>query len=227
MNARAAMLACCLAFGAAGAQTQNTNDRNAERAARRLQQQMQGLQQQLQQAQSDKGKTEGERAELEKQLKTREQAATRLGAAQRAAEEKLRVADAERSALAARVAELERALETQRDGATRELATKDRELAQAAAALKARDTAQGALQARFVDQVRLVTECTSRNGRLVALSAELIERYRTKGVAESLRQREPVLGLRDVEIYNLVQDWRDRADAERFVPVADPRSTSP
>jgi len=38
-----------------------------------------------------------------------------------------------------------------------------------------------------------------------------------------MRQKEPLLGLKDVEMFNLVQEWRDKAEAERFTPVVERR----
>jgi hypothetical protein len=42
-------------------------------------------------------------------------------------------------------------------------------------------------------------------------------------VFDALRQRDPAFGLNDVEMFNKVQDWRDRLDVERFVPQAESR----
>ncbi|MBC7956230.1 MAG: hypothetical protein H7Y33_10220, partial [Cytophagales bacterium] len=61
-------------------------------------------------------------------------------------------------------------------------------------------------------------ECSAKNERLVKISAELLDRYRSKSVADVLSQRDPVLGLGDVQMFNLVQEYRDKADAERFSP---------
>ena len=63
-----------------------------------------------------------------------------------------------------------------------------------------------------------MTECTEKNERLLQLGNTLIERYRDKGVLEALRNREPITGLSGVGEFNLVQDWHDKADAERFTP---------
>jgi len=198
-------------------------DRSAEKAARRAQQQLQGLQQQLQQAQAEKTQLDGERAEMAKKLQGKEQLASRAAAAQRAADDKLKAAEAERLALAARVAELEKLLDERKRGAETTLAAKDKLLATAAAQLKRQDAAQGTLLGRYDEQARLVADCSDKNERLTQLNAELLDRYRNKGVWDAARQREPLLGLSDVATFNLVQAYRDKAEAERHAPAADRR----
>lgn len=212
----AALLLAVLCVSASAQQ-----DRSAEKAARRLQQQqqqLQDLQQQVTKAQAETAKSEQDRAAIEKQLQNRSQLATRAAAAQRATDGRLKALEADKQQLAARIAELEKAAEEQRKAAELALAGKDRELAQAAQAFKSKDADREEWQQRFGQQARLVTECGTKNDRLFKLSAELLDRWRDKGVFDALRQREPVLGLSDVQIFNLVQDYRDKAETERFVP---------
>lgn len=213
----AAALALATLCASVGAQ----QDRSAEKAARRAQQQqqqLQDLQQQVTQAQAAKAKSDQDRATVEKQLQDRSQTAARATAAQRAAAERLKALEADKLQLAARVAELEKAAEEQRKATELALAGKDRELAQAAQVGKAKDADRDGWQQRFGQQARLVTECSNKNDRLFQLNAELLERWRGKGLVDTLRQREPVLGLGAVQTFNQVQDLRDKAESERFVP---------
>jgi hypothetical protein len=194
------------------------DDRAAERAARRQQQQLQQLQQQMTQAQAEKAKAEADRAAAEKQLADRARVAARASAAERAAAERQKLLEAEKAQLLARVAELEQAALAQRAEAEAALARKEAELAQAAAAFRSQGGERDQWQQRFGEQVRLVTSCTDKNERLVKLSAELLSRWQDKGVMDALKQREPLLGLGDVQMFNLVQDYRDKTDNEKFVP---------
>jgi hypothetical protein len=116
------------------------------------------------------------------------------------------------------VAELEQAALALRAEADAALAKKDAELAQAATAFRSQGGERDEWQQRFGEQARLVTTCTDKNERLVKLSAELLTRWQGKGVMDTLRQREPVLGLFDVQMFNLVQDYRDKTENEKFVP---------
>lgn len=210
-------LACLAAVALPGWAQQ---DRAAERAARRQQQQVQQLQQQVTQAQAEKQQIEQDRGAMEKQLADRARAAARAGAAERAAAERVKALEAEKFQLQQRVADLEKAAQEQRGQADAALAAKDAELTAAAGALRTQSGEREQWQQRFGEQVRRVTECSEKNERLVRLGAELLARWQGKGVVEALRQREPVLGLGDVQMFNLVQDYRDKTENEKFVPRA-------
>jgi hypothetical protein len=82
-----------------------------------------------------------------------------------------------------------------------------------------RDEQLAVLQRQHDVQVAQVAECTAKNTRLIKLSAELVDRWRDKSVSDVMRQRDVVLGLGDVQMFNLVQDYRDKAEAERFSPT--------
>jgi chromosome segregation ATPase len=217
-HAAALALFCALVLAAALHPAFAQQDRSAEKAARRQQQQVQQLQQQVTQAQAEKAKVEQDKAAIAKELQDKAQAASRAGAAQKASVAKLAALEAEKTQLAAKVSELERVLDDVKRTAEQALADKDRDLLRAATAFKAKEGERADWQGRFGQQVRMATECTDKNERLLRLNAELLSRWQGKGVFDALRQREPVLGFNDVQIFNLVQDYRDRADAERFVP---------
>ena len=217
-HAAALALFCALLLLAALRPAMAQQDRSAEKAARRQQQQMQQLQQQVSAAQAEKAKVEQDKAAITKELQDKAQAASRASAAQKASAAKLAALEAEKVQLAAKVADLERLLDDVKRTAEQALADKDKQLASAASAFSAKEGERADWQGRFGQQVRLATEAADKNERLLRLNAELLNRWQGKGVLDALRQREPVLGFNDVQIFNLVQDYRDRADAERFVP---------
>jgi hypothetical protein len=190
-------------------------DKTAERAARRLQLQMQNLQQQLQDAQAAKAKADADSAAAAKQLAEQTQETSRAQQVGHKASEGLKAMQLARDEMAARVAALERQFTEQKQAGDLALARKDADLAQLA---KARDAQVAQLQARFDEQTKQVASCSDKNQRLVRLGADLLDRYRRKGVADALKQSEPFLGLSDVQMFNLVQDYRDKIDAEHFVP---------
>lgn len=206
-----------------GVQAQS-DDKTAQKAARRAQLQLQSLQQQVQDAQAAKAKVDADKAVLDKQLAEQTQQATRLDGALRSASNSLKASEAARAQLAASVAALDKQLAELKRSSDDALALKARELAQFT---RLRDEQQTQLQRRHDDQTTQLAQCTAKNGKLVQLSAELLDRYRNKGVGEVLTQREPLLGLGDVALFNLVQDYRDRADAERFVPLNPPVESLP
>ena len=215
------LVAALVASFGVGAQS---DDKSAQKAARRAQLQLQNLQQQVQDAQAAQAKADADKAALDKQLAEQAQQTARLDGALRNASSSLKASDAARAQLAARVAALEKQLAEQKLNNDDSMAKKARELAQFT---RLRDEQQAQLQRRHDDQATQLAQCTSKNGKLVQLSAELLDRYRKKGLGDVLAQREPLLGLGDVALFNLVQDYRDRADAERFVPLNRPADSSP
>lgn len=220
-HAAALALLCTLLLAVALHPAAAQQDRAAEKAARRQQQQVQQLQQQVSQAQAEKAKVEQDKAAIAKELQDKTQAASRAGAAQKASVAKLAALEADKARLAANVADLERVLDDVKRTAEQALADKDREITRATTAFKAKEGERADWQDRFSRQVRMSTECGDKNDRMLRLNAELLNRWQGKGVIDALRQSEPVLGFNDVQIFNLVQDYRDRADAERFVPRVD------
>ncbi|OYU00193.1 MAG: hypothetical protein CFE40_02450 [Burkholderiales bacterium PBB1] len=208
-------LMAVVVFLTSGYASAQSEDKNAQKAARRAQLQMQSLRQQVQEAQAAKAKVEADKAELDAQLAAQTQQAGRLDDALRKASGNLRASEVARNQMASSIAALERQLAEQKQRSDDALAQKARELEQYT---RLRNEQQLQLQRQHDDQVAQVAACTAKNGRLIQLSAELLDRYRNKGLGEVLRQRDPVLGLADVELFNLVQDHRDRTDAERFVP---------
>ena len=196
-----------------------SEDKNAQKAARRAQLQLQGLRQQVQDAQAAKAKVEAEKAELDAQLAEQARQAGQRDEALRKASGGLKTSEAARLQLLSSVAALEKQLAEQKRLSDEALAQKAQELAQFT---RLRNEQQLQLQRQHDDQAAQVAACTVKNGRLVQLNAELLDRYRKKGVGDVLWQRDPLLGLADVELFNLMQDYRDRADAERFVPASAP-----
>ena len=209
-------LAVCLGLSIAsvGAFAQQA-DKNAERAARRAQLQAQALQQQLQDAQAAKGKLEADKAVADKAAVEQARESGSLKGQLRKSAVQFKAAEAERVRLVAAVASLEQQLAERNRAGDEALAGRGRELAQFT---RVRDEQLALLQRQHDSQVTLVGECTDKNTRLVKLSAELVDRWRGKSVADVVKQRDLVLGLGDVQMFNLVQDYRDKAEAERFVP---------
>lgn len=196
----------------------------ADKATRRLQLQLQNVQQQLQEAQSAKAKVESDKAEVDKKLLEQTEQVTKLTADLRKASDSFKSSEAKRVQLAANVSALEKQLTDEKRSSEEAAALKARELV---VYTRLRDDQQATLQRKHDDQVTQVAECTSKNTKLIRLSGELLDRYRGKTVKDVLTQREPVLGLGDVQMFNLVQEFRDRADAERFTPSSPPAPAAP
>ncbi|MBC7994714.1 MAG: hypothetical protein H7Z15_15900 [Rhizobacter sp.] len=208
---RLSIAAMAMALGSASLVATAQSGDDAKKAARRAQLQMQQLQQKAQEAEAAKAKIEGDKSVLDKQLREQTQQVARLKGALPKALESLKASEAARAELAATVATLEKQLAGQKT-------SHEAALAAAQINTKQRDEKQSQLQRQHDAQVAQVGECSAKNERLVRLSGELLDRYRNKSVSDVMKQRDPVLGLGDVQMFNLVQEYRDKADAERFSP---------
>ncbi len=81
---------------------------------------------------------------------------------------------------------------------------------------------QSALQETLKSAHAQTTVCEAKNLALYRLSTELVEHYRSKGVWDALLQKEPVTQLKDVEIENLLAEYRDKLNAARTEPTLPP-----
>lgn len=216
-----AALAGAVLIGAAHAQQ---DPKAAERAQRRAQMQLQTMQQQLDEAKAARAQAEAQNAELAEQRQAQKSALARASSNERKLAGDLKAAQDEAARLTARLAQLEQQTAAQmaelKSTHVEAIAAREREGVEMQ---RRRDVEAAALRAQFAAQVRLVTQCTDKNERLARVGLELMDRYRNKGLAEIARDSDPVLGLADVQAFNLLQEYRDRLDAERFKPVVEPR----
>lgn len=59
------------------------------------------------------------------------------------------------------------------------------------------------------------TSCEAKNLKLYEYGQELLKAYRRKGVWAALAQKDPVLGLKEVEIENVVQEYQVKLDSQK------------
>ncbi len=59
--------------------------------------------------------------------------------------------------------------------------------------------------------------CEKKNSELYLISAKLLDKYEAKGVLDALRQAEPFTQLEKVKVENLLQEYRDKSDANRII----------
>ena len=155
--------------------------------------------------------------------------ASELTAGKAAAEQKVKAASDQletarresRNAAASLRAQLQTAT-----GAQAELTQKLAEAARQLAALtdKQRETA-GQLTERESQLKRVQqdlessktanTSCEAKNLKLYEYSQALLDRYHKKGVWAALAQKEPVFGIKEVGIENVVEEYRGKLDEQR------------
>jgi hypothetical protein len=91
--------------------------------------------------------------------------------------------------------------------------------------LKEQTEQRALLQDRLQVQSDNFALCYGNNKQLFDLNRELLTRYQQKGVLDAVAQKEPFTGIKDVEIENLVQDYRYRNDDLKMsTPAAEPTS---
>ncbi len=167
----------------------------------------------------------------------------RLRDALRSATAQTRALEDQRTALQAKVSEVEREralFKTQIDAAKADAAKVERDYRQAVQDFNARleDRNQtlekwkeayeeAATVARTKDAERAKFEsesknfkastksCVGRNIELVKVGRELLNRYDDLTIGDIIVAREPLIGLRRVEIQNLLQDYRDKVLDQR------------
>ncbi len=67
-------------------------------------------------------------------------------------------------------------------------------------------------EATLGDQKAQVTACMRMNVQLYDAGKDLLTKYEQKGVWDALAQREPITGLKQVEVENLIEDYRYKID---------------
>ena len=113
----------------------------------------------------------------------------------------------ERTSLSSRVARLEA-----------ELAQARAQLVSTEKALADKGTELTRLQSSSSRTESSLATCNEKNTELYAVARELSDKYRDVGVWDVMRRREPFTGKRQVEVENLLEEFRDRVDAARVAP---------
>ncbi|MGO9935552.1 MAG: hypothetical protein ACLPV8_27595 [Steroidobacteraceae bacterium] len=194
------MLACAVPH-AAGA---------AEDTTARLREVLHRTQEALHQAQSDNADLTRAKADAEQKLQaaTRQlEAAYGVSKAEVALRGQLQTTKAAQDDLTHKLSEATAALAAaslNQRATERQLAMRDAELAQVKQGLEQSKTA--------------IAGCESKNLKLYAYAQEVLQAYRKKGVWAALSQKDPVFGLRDVQVQNVVQEYQLKFASEKIKP---------
>jgi chromosome segregation ATPase len=186
-----------------------TNESREKQMLRRMQQQVQQIEQARAQAEQDKLAALADKAAAETEVKKLGATERKLSTEQAArgrAESGLKSAQSELEALKARLVETEKKLA---DSVALQRATADK-LAQTESAKK-----QSELQ--LADNRQDLKQCRTHNGSLYTLGREMMQKYHDKSCQDALAQAEPFTGLKQIEVENLMETWRDQLDRDRLV----------
>lgn len=158
------------------------------------------LQQNLQKSEQEKAALQQQKAAVDEQLKAADDKVLTLGkTAHRAAGLDRRVATLERDAAALR----------------ERLAEAEKQAAGLDAAKKSAEAENSRLRSQLARLEKDADASEAKNVQLYKYSLELLELYRHKGGFTSLAQAEPFTGLKRVEIDNLIEEYRDKLDAQK------------
>ncbi len=157
---------------------------------------------------------ERSRAEAEQKLKAstdeleqQARAARSAQASLRAQQEDLKKATDAQVDLAAKLEAANRqitALTDQQRELSGQLAARDSDLRQVRQDLQANVDGRGS--------------CEVKNLKLYEYSASLLQQYRDKGVWSALLQKDPVFGIREVGVENVVQEYREKLATQKLAP---------
>ncbi|GAA5163556.1 hypothetical protein [Viridibacterium curvum] len=210
MNMRiAALMLVCTAL-AQPVQAQEKGGKSQEQV-RRLRQQVQQLQQAQQAGQQTQQQLTQEKAALDEQLKKR---AGELGGARK----KLADAERERDELRQSLqrAEQERdAMKARLDETTGKLVSTEQSQRETNAKLRGAESELTGVKTAFSAEQAERSRCEVNNVALYQYGRELLQAYRDKGVVTSISHREPLLGLGQVKMENLLEEYRDKLEAQR------------
>lgn len=213
-----AILAVMLLAFATSASAQN-DDRKAARErelARRAQAQAQKAESEKAQLQSENAQLQKDKADLEQKAKAAAQLRRQVDDARR----REQAVEKDMSDLRDRLAKAE-ARGTEQGGRIealgRELAAARGEGERLATQLEAVTRERDAALASSEERRLAIATLEEKNLVLYGLANDLATRYQRKGVWDALLQREPVTGIKDVRTQALMQEYRDKAEAQRAV----------
>lgn len=193
-------LAALAATSSAWAQTQRTGNADAR------------AMQQLQQLTSERAALQAENAKLQQDLERVQKDLQKATAGKAALENRTRALELSASRGETSVQQSAEELERSR-AQMQELIAKFRETAQTL-----RDVEGERAQARsqLAAQERETKTCIDRNAGLYNLNAEVLERIASRGFWSAVGEREPFTKLKRVELDNLIDDYKYRADELRL-----------
>jgi hypothetical protein len=84
--------------------------------------------------------------------------------------------------------------------------------------IASRDAQLKAQQATLSQTRGEIAACEDKNVKLYGYGSELMRRYRDKTAFEAIRQAEPLTGLKQAQIDNVLEEYRDKLDAQRVRP---------
>jgi len=177
----------------------------------RVREMLRRTQEALHQAQSDNAELAREKSDAEQKLQAAGQKLDSAQSGSKAAQSSLRTQlqssegtqaqlQQKLNEIAARLAEAN----TKQSDTAKLLAARDSELTQVRQVLEQSKTAN--------------VSCENKNLRLYGYAEAVLERYKNKGVWAALSQKDPLLGLKEVDVENVVQEYQVKFASQKIKP---------
>lgn len=182
----------------------SNKDSKERQALRRVQTQLNEVQQQKSLLEQEKTGLTEQMEELKKKSADLESGAAKANARRVALDREVEGLGKDKVELSAKLQETSRGLQ--------EMTKKQAEAMQT---LQHKEREIKRLEAELARQTRQGEMCEVKNGQLYQINAELMDKYQSKGVFGALLQAEPFTQLKSVEMENLLQEYRDKLDAQR------------
>lgn len=96
------------------------------------------------------------------------------------------------------------------------LAAANAKLGEAAKQLSAGQAELGQVKQGLEQSKNATALCEQKNLKLYGYGQEVLQAYQKKGVWASLSQKEPVLGLKEVDVENVVQEYRLKMASQKI-----------
>lgn len=212
--------AACVAFGSAGGFACAQTARSGGNANAQLLQEMQQLASERTTLQTENEKLKSQLADMKKdrdELKSGQQAVERRAHAAAAA---LEHSDRQRDASDQELTQLKAKMQ--------ELIAKFRETIQK---LREAESDDAAIKQSLASREHELTACAERNTALYKLDDEVVTRLEKEGVWSRVAEAEPFTRIKRVQLENLLDENRTRAQEERFeakpIPAAGGGATQP
>jgi chromosome segregation ATPase len=208
-NAVSAIAVMGLLVGAATTPAHSARAADTDATAR-VKEMLRRTQEALHQAEAANEELQRAKSEAEQKLEATEkvlEAAKNDKSAQAAMNAKLTAAAAAQADLAHKLGDADdrlAAANTKLGETTQQLAARQAELEQVKQALERSNKA--------------TSSCEAKNVALYGYAEAVLDQYKRKGVWDALEQKNPVLGLKDVEIQNVVQEYQLKIDSQKIKP---------
>jgi chromosome segregation ATPase len=125
----------------------------------------------------------------------------------------------ERDGLASQVAALEISADALRERIASLEATQEELVAERTnltQELQEMTAARQTVAANLKRETRRLDRCAEHNTKLTEISQELMEVYRRKGVMSVLMEKEPLIGIRKIELQTLIDQYEERVEQQRI-----------